>query len=236
MSLVNTASRFIVTLCVVGSVACSTLPYANDGKPVSILVTPGNSDSDLRYRLQVGDVIGMHFLAYPDLDDTTTIGPDGHVSMRLIPDFQMAGLTLVEAAKATNDRYESVLRHPGVSLTIRSYSLQQIYVSGEVNNPGVLRSNTPLTASAAIAQAGGMKLATAHPRDALLLRRRSDGSIAYYKLDFHADLPSHAGDPLLKNNDVIYVPRTVMGSVSDWVQANIQRIVPVNGSVYYNLK
>jgi len=228
----------LIAAFVVGSVACSTLPSENGAKPVSILVTKGSPDSDTTYRLQVGDAIGMHFLAYPDLDDTTTIGPDGHVSMRLIPDFQMAGLSLAEATKATNDKYEGVLRHPGVSLVIRSYSLQQIYVAGEVNSPGVLRSNVPLTAMTAIAQAGGMRLATAHPSDALLLRRQPDGSIVYYKLDFHADLPSPAGDPMLRNNDLIYVPRTPIGSMADWVQNNLQRIIPISASAstYYQLK
>ena len=237
MSPTTFASRAaLMALYLISAVACSTMPVMNDAKPVSVLVTPGKDDGDSGYRLQVGDNIATHFLAYPDLDDTVTVGPDGHVAMRLIPDFQIAGLTLAEATKVANEQYGAVLRHPGISLVIRSYALQQIYVSGEVNNPGVIRSNVPLSAAAAISQAGGMKLATAHPGDALLLRRQPDGSITYYRLGFRADLPSHAGDPMLRNNDLIYVPRTPIGSVSDWVQANIQRMVPINGSVYYNLK
>ncbi len=215
------------------AIACSTLPSSNDAKSVSLVVTPGDMDGDSVYRLQVGDTLALHYLSYPDLDDMATVGPDGHVALRLVNDFPIAGMTIADATKATNESYKGILNHPGITLTIRSYSLQQIYVAGEVNSPGVIRSNVPLTAAGAIAQAGGMKLATAHSDDALLLRRRPDGSIAYYRLDFHADLPSRAGDPILKNNDMIYVPRTAIGSVADWVQANIQRMIPLSGGATY---
>jgi polysaccharide export outer membrane protein len=214
-------------------IGCSTLPSSNDAKSVSLVVTPGDTTNDSAYRLQVGDTLNVHYMSYPDLDDSATIGPDGHVALRLTNDFQIAGLTIADATKATNDSYKGILNHPGITLTIRSYSLQQVYVSGEVNSPGVIRSNVPLTAATAVAQAGGMKLATAHPDDALLLRRRLDGSVAYYRLNFHADLPSPTGDPLLRNNDMIYVPRTAISSVADWVQANVQRMLPISGSATY---
>jgi polysaccharide export outer membrane protein len=179
------------------------------------------------YRLQVGDQISVHFLSFPDLDDSATIGPDGHVALRLVSDFQLADMTLAEATEEVNKHYEAVVRHPGVSLTIKSYALQQVYVDGEVNSPGVVRSSLPLTASGAIAQAGGVKLATARAHGALLIRRRSDGAIVYYKLVFHGDLPGGAGDPILRNNDLVYIPRTPIASVAEFIQGNILRMVPV---------
>jgi protein involved in polysaccharide export with SLBB domain len=200
-------------------------------------VVPGTAaGTDSSYRLQVGDTIMVHYLAFPDLDDSAAIGPDGRVALRFITDFPIAGMTLTEATKETADHYQNVLNHPGISITIKNYALQQIFVSGEVANPGIIRSTIPLTASGAIAQAGGVKLATAHAHGALLLRRRPDGAIVYHKLAFHGDLPGGDGDPILRTNDLIYVPRTVIASVADFVQANITRILPVSASysVYHN--
>jgi polysaccharide biosynthesis/export protein len=212
-------------LMVLGSVGCTTSPVSHT-TPVDVV--PGTSaGTDTSYRLQVGDAITVHYLAFPDLDDTATIGPDGHIALRYISDFLIAGMTLTEASKETTDRYDKVLRHPGISITIKSYALQQIFVSGEVNSPGVIRSAIPLTASGAIAQAGGVKLATAHARGALLLRRRPDGAIVYYKLAFHGDLPGGGGDPILRTNDLIYVPRTAIASVADFIQANFTRVIPL---------
>jgi protein involved in polysaccharide export with SLBB domain len=218
-----------------GMAGCGTSPPSLSKAPVDVV--PGTSaGTDTSYRLQVGDSVAVHFFSFPDLEDTATIGPDGHIALRLISDFPIAGMTLAEASKETNDRYEKVVRHPGVSITIKSYALQQIYVDGEVNSPGVIRSAVPLTASGAIAQAGGIKLATAHARGALLLRRRPDGAIVYYKLGFHGDLPGGDGDPILRSNDLIYVPRTGIASVADFVQANLTRMIPVSVtySVYHS--
>jgi protein involved in polysaccharide export with SLBB domain len=212
----------LLTLAVAG---CKTSGPAGT-TPVNVVAGTA-AGTDTSYRLQVGDGLAVHFLSFPDLDDTATIGPDGHIALRLISDFQIAGMTVTEATKEANDRYEKVLRHPGVSITIRSYALQQIYVDGEVNSPGVIRSSVPLTASGAIAQAGGIKLSTAHSHGALLLRRRPDGAIVYYKLGFHGDLPGGEGDPILRTNDLIYVPRTAIASVADFLQANILRVIPI---------
>jgi polysaccharide biosynthesis/export protein len=215
----------LIGLLIIGVAGCKTVSTT----PVEVV--PGTAaGTDTSYRLQVGDGLAVHFFSFPDLDDTATIGPDGHISLRLLNDFAIAGMTLTEASKETNDRYNKVLRHPDVSIVIKTYALQQIYVDGEVNSPGVIRSTIPLTASGAIAQAGGLKLATAHSHGALLLRRRPDGAIVYYKLGFHGDLPGGAGDPILRTNDLIYVPRTAIASVADFVQANITRMVPVNVS------
>jgi len=214
----------VLGLLALGMSGCKTTVPAS-----KIDVVPGTSaGTDTSYRLQVGDGIAVHFFSFPDLDDTALIGPDGHIALRLIGDFQIAGMTVAEATNETNERYASVLRHPGVSLTIRSYGLQQVYVDGEVNSPGVIRSSIPLTATGAIAQAGGVKLATAHSHGALLLRRRPDGAIVYYRLALEGDLPGGEGDPILRSNDLIYVPRTFIASVADFVQANLTRMIPVS--------
>jgi protein involved in polysaccharide export with SLBB domain len=217
-----------------GCAACTTTSSVKDA---NARVEPGTSaGTDEAYRLNVGDGLLVHFFSFPDFDEATSIGPDGRVSLRLITDFPIAGLTLAEAIKELNARYETVLRHPGVSIEIKSYALQQVFVSGEVNSPGVIRSNIPLTAAGAIAQAGGVKLATAHAHGALLLRRKPDGTIVYYKLAFHGDLPGGEGDPILRTNDLIYVPRTPIAAVADFVQANLTRIIPISVtySVYHS--
>lgn len=218
----------ILSLFALDVAGCKTSPAGSSStKPINVV--PGTAaGTDTSYRLQVGDGVTIHFFSFPDLDDTATIGPDGHIAPRFINDFAIAGLTLAEATKETNDRYEKVLRHPGVSLVIKNYALQQVYVAGEVNSPGVIRSTLPLTASGAIAQAGGAKLATAHSHGALLLRRKPDGTIVYYKLGFHGDLPGTEGDPILRTNDLIYVPRTAIAAVADFVQANLTRVIPLS--------
>jgi polysaccharide export outer membrane protein len=229
-----TARAALLGVMFVSLAGCKTAPARGPGAVEVVAGTAAGSDTS--YRLQPGDNIVVHFFSYPDLDDTTVVGPDGHVSLRLISDFPIAGMTLAEASTETNDRYANVLRHPGITIEIKTYALQQIYVAGEVNSPGVIRSTIPLTASGAIAQAGGIKLATGHAHGALLLRRNADGAVVYYKLNFNGDLPGGMGDPILRTNDMVYVPRTAIAAVADFVQSNLARIIPFSAtySVYHN--
>ena len=213
--------------------ACTPTTSIKDEKKV--VVEPGTAaGEDTSYRLQPSDGLMVHFFSYPDMDEQTVIGPDGHISLRLLNDIPIAGMTISEATRDLNEQYDKVLKHPAVSIEIKTYALQQVFVSGEVNAPGIIRSTIPLTASGAIAQAGGVKLATAAAHGALLLRRKPDGTIVYYKLAFHGDLPGGEGDPILRTNDLIYVPRTAIAAVADFVQANITRIIPVNASYSYS--
>jgi len=235
MSRIAVIGRAFICCAMLAAVAGCASPHPTGARALNVV--PGTAAGmDSSYRLQIGDSITFHFLPFPDLDDTATVGPDGHIALRYIGDFPIAGMTLAEATKATNDRYETVLRHPDVSIVIKNYALQQVFIDGEVNNPGVIRSPVPLTASGAIAQAGGLKLATARAGGALLLRRGPDGAVVYYKLSFHGDLPGGEGDPILRTNDLIYVPRTAIASVADFVQANLTRVIPLSASfsVYHN--
>jgi polysaccharide export outer membrane protein len=221
----------ILGLCLAACTSTESLKSGN----AKVQVEPGTAaGEDTSYRLQPSDGLMVHFFSFPDLDEQAVVGPDGHISLRLINDFPIAGMTINEATKELNVRYDRVLNHPGVSIEIKSYALQQVFVAGEVNSPGVIRSTIPLTASGAIAQSGGLKLATAAGHGALLLRRKPDGTIVYYKLAFHGDLPGGEGDPILRTNDLIYVPRTAIAAVADFVQANITRIIPVSASYSYS--
>ena len=56
--------------------------------------------TDVAYQLQVGDGLVGAATSFPDFDEPTIIGPDGHVSLRLITDFPIAGMTLAKQRKS----------------------------------------------------------------------------------------------------------------------------------------
>ena len=63
-----------------------------------------------------------------------------------------------------------MIKEPQATITLRTYAPQQVFVDGWVNNPGLVRSDVPLTVSRAVAQAGGTK-SGAQTDDILVLRR-----------------------------------------------------------------
>ena len=174
--------------------------------------------------LSPGDEFELRFPFYADLNDRVTIGPDGRLSLQLINTVALGGLTVGDATKLLNERYAKVIREPQATITMRAYAPQQIFVDGWVTNPGLVRSDVPLTVSRAIAQAGGTKTG-AHMDAILVLRRTPDGIVHYYQVAQGNYGGANGEDPLLSSYDVVYVPKNLFGSINDFL-ANYVKNIP----------
>jgi polysaccharide export outer membrane protein len=207
---------------VLGSLAACT-PAA---PKLTAEAVPGGVPLTSEHVLAPGDEFEVRFPFFPDLNDRVIIGPDGRCSLQLINTVAVGGLTVAEATKRLNERYARVIHDPQVSVTMRTYAPEEIFVDGWVANPGLVRSDVPLTVSRAVAQAGGTKTG-AHTDAILVLRRTPDGIVHYYQIALgnYAGAGVSTEDPLLSSYDVVYVPQGVLGSISDFL-ANYVKNVP----------
>jgi len=110
-----------------------------------------------------------------------------------------------------------------LTVTVRTYAPESIYVDGWVNTPGLVRSDVPLTVSRALAQAGGVKTG-AHTDAILVLRRTPDGTVHYYQVALGSYAGAGAEDPLLASYDVVYVPQNLFGSLNDFLVNYIKNV------------
>lgn len=207
----------VLLLAAIGGCAPSAPNLASPG------VFPGGVPITSAHELEPGDEIEVRFPFYPDLNDRVVVGPDGRLSLQLVDTIAVGGLTVADATKLINQRYAAVIRDPQATVTVRTYAPQQIFVDGWVNNPGLVRSDVPLTVSRALAQAGGVK-SGAHTDDVLILRRSSDGKVYYYQTALGNFAGAGGQDPLLKSYDVVYVPQTVFASLQDFLVNYIKNV------------
>jgi protein involved in polysaccharide export with SLBB domain len=187
-------------------------------------VVAGGVPLTAEHVLAPGDEFELRFPFYPDLNDRIIVGPDGKMSLQLIDTVAVGGLTVGEATRLLNQRYAKVIRDPQATVTLRAYAPEQIFVDGWVANPGLVRSDVPLTVSRAVAQAGGVKSGS-HTDAILVLRRTPDGMIHYYQVALGDFAGAAAEDPLLASYDVVYVPKNLLGSIGDFL-ANYVKNVP----------
>jgi polysaccharide biosynthesis/export protein len=143
--------------------------------------------------------------------------------MQLINTVAVGGLTIEAATKAINARYAEVIKEPQATITLRTYAPQQVFVDGWVNNPGLVRSDVPLTVSRAVAQAGGAK-SGAQTDHVLVLRRSADNKVFYYQVALGNYGGAAAEDPLLMSYDVVYVPQTLFASVQDFLVNYVKNV------------
>ena len=166
------------------------------------------------HTLSPGDVFEIRFPFSPDLNDRVTVGEDGTVAPKLIGSVIVGGLTVPEATARLKPLYGKRLKDPNMSLTVRIYAPEVFWVDGDVAKPGRIRSDFPLTLERAVAQAGGAKPGAA-TSDVLVIRRDETGAVHAYQMALA--LAPGSSDPLLKSFDVVYVPKTVIGSVNDFL-------------------
>jgi len=209
---------------ITGLILCALAACTPAAPNLTAEAVPGGVPLTSEHVLAPGDEFEVRFPFYPDLNDRVLVGPDGRLSLQLINTVTVGGLTVSQATSLLNERYAKVLRDPQLTLTMRLYAPEQIFVDGWVANPGIVRSDVPLTVSRAISQAGGSK-SGAYTQGVLVLRRTPDGVVHYYQVALGNYGGAGAEDPLLSTYDVVYVPQGVLGSVNDFL-ANYLRNVP----------
>ena len=67
--------------------------------------------------------------------------PDGRISLQLIPDIVAADLTLTMLTKQLTERYAADLNQPRVTVIVREFGTQRVFVDGEVGTPGMVPSS-----------------------------------------------------------------------------------------------
>jgi polysaccharide export outer membrane protein len=89
------------------------------------------------YRLGAGDVLEVIVFGNDDLSRTTTVQTSGTISLQLLGEVPVVGLTVSEVKqKLTSLLARDYLVNPQVDVKIKEYQSQFVTVLGEVNSPG----------------------------------------------------------------------------------------------------
>ena len=186
------------------------------------------------YRLGAGDVLELKFNSATDLNDKVTVRPDGAISLAMIGELRAKGITPAELSRELTERYSKYLKHPEVTVIVREFAGQKIYVGGEVNAPGLVNIQGSLTCLQAVFNAGGPK-PTARLEDVVLMRYDGDNKTEVAKVDLHEVFKGKASDVTLQSFDVIFVPRNRISRVGLFVQQYINDLVPRSLMFPYNI-
>jgi polysaccharide export outer membrane protein len=110
------------------------------------------------YEVGPGDVIEVAVYGNDDLSRIPTVQTNGSISLPLLGEVQVAGLTIAEVQrKITNLLEKDYLVKPQVEVKVKDYNSQYVSVVGEVNSPGrkPLRGRTRLIDL--LSEGGGFK-------------------------------------------------------------------------------
>jgi protein involved in polysaccharide export with SLBB domain len=184
------------------------------------------------YRLQAGDVIEVHILSNPELNEQVIVAPDDRVTFQFAPGLTVGGHSLQQVTDMLNQAYGTTTKND-LQVVLRSQVGTRVYVTGEVAAPTEVVVNGQISALSAITRAGGFKI-TAQRQEVVLLRRDEENKPHLYALNLLAAMQGKdpTADVLLQPYDVLYVPRDRVSNVS-LVFERIRNAIPINASVGY---
>ena len=175
--------------------------------------------------LTPGDVISIEFLYWPELDVEQQIRPDGKISLELVGHIDVSGMTVSEMDEHLHEIYADKIKEPQITTVVRSFGNRRAYIAGEVTNPGFIELTDQMTALEAVMATGGFDKRSANLEDVVVIRHLNGERYAKL-LNFNLPLNDPDADLLLAPRDIVYVSRTTIDEVNQWVDQYINRIIP----------
>jgi polysaccharide export outer membrane protein len=158
-----------------------------------------------------GDLVCLTVFDVPELVLKVRVDASGSVSLPLIGDLKLAGMTVRDTQQliARELVARQLVRVPQVSLLIEEYATQGVTVYGEVNTPGVYPLMGPHRLYDAIAAAGGLTMKAGRTVTILHVGQRDHPEVITLSNESsagHGDVRIYPGDTIIVSKaGVVYV-------------------------------
>ncbi|MGC8490779.1 MAG: polysaccharide biosynthesis/export family protein [Syntrophobacteraceae bacterium] len=189
------------------------------------------------YRIAIGDKITVKLFYNPDLNQDVTVQPDGTVSLLLVHQVKVDGLTNEELRKLLTKDYGKYLQQPELSVVVTDNLGNRIFVGGEVAKPGVQLLTSPTTVLDAVNMAGGFT-PIARENEVIVLRQGPNNKPFEISLNIKKAMKGEdfSQNVYLQPYDMVLVPKSNIGEVDQWVDQYVGKTIGTLGgafSMYY---
>ena len=169
--------------------------------------TPLKASPD--YRLGASDVLTVEVRGQPELTKTVVVRPDGKITLVLLDDVYVLGLTVQEVDDKLTRLYNEYIVNADVTVSVVGFNSKRIYVWGQVFRQGDQPFDGEMTLTDAIARAGGPNQ-RAETKSILLTRAGKVYKLNLYRIVIKGDTKDNV---YLQDGDQIFVPPTVWARV-----------------------
>lgn len=216
----------------VAIVGCSGARSARVGDgTVFTGTTPGASNSASfytpEYRIGILDDLEIRTKYHESLNEIVKVRPDGRITLENLGDIYVAGMTPSQLDSVITGAYAEIVHAPEVTVYVRGFAGVWVYVLGEVDKPGAIDMKPNMTVLQALAAASG-PIRGAKMNSVVLLRRGEAGALNAARLDLtRADIANaEYQDQYLRPGDIIYVPKTVIANVNEFLSQVYDGLFP----------
>lgn len=108
------------------------------------------------YIVGEGDVLHINVWKETEISQTVVVRPDGNISLPLVSEVAVAGLSPRQIQQLLTEKLKSILTNPQVTVSVAEVRSKMVYITGEVGKPGAYSVASPLNVLQLIARAGGL--------------------------------------------------------------------------------
>lgn len=167
------------------------------------------------YRVNPGDVLSVTVWDHPELtipaggerpaaEAGNWVHSDGTIFYPYVGEVQVADLRVTEIRDILRQRLAEYIESPQVDVTVAAFRSKRVFVTGEVNQPGIQAiTNVPLTLVEAVSRAGGLS-EMADWTQLTLNRNGETRIISLHDLLQNGDLSENL---VLQPGDILHVAR-----------------------------
>jgi len=162
------------------------------------------------------DVVRITSVNYEELNFSDQVGPDGRITVPLIGDVLVAGLTPREVTEALTALLGEYMKKVDVAVTVDIRASKRVFLTGQVARGGILAFTGDMTPFDILVKAGEKKFA-ATSRIRIIRADPHKPQIFLYDHDAMQSRGDSSTNIQLKEDDIIYVPLTFWGQVNETI-------------------
>lgn len=198
-----------------------------------------------KYKIAPPDVIQIVVSDNPELGTTSLIRPDGNIFIPIVGDVYVDGLTVLEVRSkvhALMGRYLKGLPEESVSVQVVGFNSKRVYVYGYASGLAAIPFTGDITVLDAITQSA--MLISTSKRKVKVIRVESDPSKKPQRLVLNLNDVLKRGrteeNIVLRPNDIVYIPPTILGRIGYAIQdllfptRPVQQAGSIAASAQYN--
>jgi len=161
----------------------------------------------MTYTIDSGDKFDLTVYNNPDLNmKQLTVKPDGTLTVNLIGEVKVAGMTVKEATLLIEEKFKKYIKYPKVTLNVFELLADSFTIVGQVGSPGVYSFDRRILLSDACAMARGFTIGEFHGKSielaslttSYIIRNKHKLPVNFLKAIREGDslnnIPIHDGD------------------------------------------
>jgi polysaccharide biosynthesis/export protein len=156
------------------------------------------------YRIGVDDSLYISVWREPDLSTQVMVRPDGVITLPLVNDVKVVGLTTEDLKNLLTEKLKPFVNEPQVTVVVRDIRSRKVFLVGQVGHPGSFMMSGNMGVLELLAQSGG--LSQFAKSESIYVLRNENGRQTKIPFKYKKVIEGKMQDVMLQPGDMVVVP------------------------------